>query len=301
MRNPWILMAPAAVLVLAFADRAAERVVRGHGHAHDDEYVTVGDAGARPRLRVLPTLRALVVQLWMVRVDAAIRTGRFHLALRHVREALAIAPDLPSVRIRLADILAYNLPAQEPDPARRLAWIGEGLAVLEDGIERDPFDARLHANRGLLLRSRGDVYPEFEAAFRATTGASTLEAAVDAFVRGAECARGDTLPIRWASIYLESRGDDRLRRARAGDRPLFEGARADYARQADLLRELLVRSRLARSLLERDLAYAEASVELVDRLAAGATEGDERVAELEAVRVTVVEERQGEWGELEGR
>src|SRR5690606_13814074 len=129
--------------------------------------------------------------------------------------------------IRLADVLAYDLPPQESDPARRLAWIGEGLAVLDEGLERDPFAPRLHANKGLLLRSRGEQYPEFESAFVATTGRSTLEAAVDAFVRGAECARGDTLPIWWAVIGLESRGDARLARARAGDRAAFSSARAD--------------------------------------------------------------------------
>lgn len=297
MRNPWLLVAPGAVLVLALADGAADRVMHGHDHGGRHGFTDLSEADHAPsRIRILPTLRALVVQVWMVRIDAAIRVGRFHLALRHAREALAIAPDLPAVRVRLADILAYDLPPQEPDPSRRLAWIGEGLAVLDEGIARDPFEPRLHANRGHLLRTRGARFPEFEAAFRETTGETTLEAAVDAFVRGAECARGDTLPLWWAVIGLETRGDARLSRALADDSlaraAAFEGARDDYLRQADLLRELLVHSRLARSLLEHDLRYADASVELVERLAAGAAPDDPRVVALETVRERVVAERQ---------
>ena len=292
MRNPWLLLAPAAVVLLLVADRTAGHAMGGHDHDHDHGYESVETSTMdQRRIRLLPTLRAFLVQVWLIRIDSAIRTGRFHLALRHARQALAIAPDLPAVRIRLADILAYDLPPQEPDPARRLAWIGEGLAVLDAGLERDPFDARLHANRGHLLRTRGERFPEFEAAFRAVKGESTLEAGVDAFVRGADRARGDTMPMWWAVIGLETRGDDRLARARAGASDLFAGARADYAKEAELLRELLAQSRLAKEILTHDLDYAESSVELADLLAAGLADADARVRELENVRDAVVEVR----------
>ncbi len=258
MRGKKLLAAPLSVLLLLAADQTAERAARRAGQ---HGFHGLAQAGGAQGLLFLPALRGLLVQVWLVRIDADLRAGSPHKALRHARQVLALAPDLAAARVRLADVLAYNLPPGEADPERRLAWIAEGLGVLDDGLERDPTAALLHQERGLLIWSRGLAYPEFEQAFGETCGQTTLEAGVEALVRGAELARGEWPAVRAATIGLARRGDQRLERACAGDAAWFTAAADDFARAAAYLRELLAWSELAPEALAVDLALALACQE----------------------------------------
>lgn len=253
MRGKTLFAAPLCVLLLLAADQAAERAARRAG---EHGFHGLAQVERAEGLRFLPALRSLLVQFWLVRIDADLRAGSLHKALRHARQVLALAPDLAPARVRLADVLAYNLPPCEADPERRLAWIAEGLDVLDDGLELDPTSALLHKERGLLIWSRGLTFPEFEQAFRETYGQTTLEAGVEALVRGAELARGEWSAVRAASIGLARRGDQRLDGARAGDAASFAAAAEDFGLAAAYLRELLAWSELAREALEVDLALA---------------------------------------------
>ncbi len=264
MRSRLILPAPLAILLFLAADRAAERRLRFHEHG---TFSVAGNPNRGPAIRFLPELRAFVVQIWLVRIDGALKGGRTHAALRLAREVLAIAPDLPAARVRLSDVLGYNLPPLEIDPARRLAWIAEALRVLDEGLERDPYNAVLHAERGILIRSRGEHFPEFAAAFERTTGRTTLDAGVDAQVAGAEFARGQWWPVRAASVGLLSRAQASLER---GDPDSWRRARADFRRAADYLGELIEFSRFRKEALEVDREIALAGARLAETMAAGA-------------------------------
>ncbi|MFH0946695.1 MAG: hypothetical protein V2A76_15985 [Planctomycetota bacterium] len=252
MGRAWVFVAPCALMCLLLSDQAAKRVLeRGAETRFAREHEEHAASG------FLPALRALLVQIWMVRIDADLRAGRPHLALRHGREMLQMAPGVARTRIRLADLLAYRMAPLESEPDRQMAWIGEGLAILDEGLEGDPTCPEYHTERGLLIWSRGEVCPEFAAAFRAAHGVTVMEAGVEALVRGAEVSRGNWWAVRAASVGLQQRGDDYLERSVAEEGEFLPHARDDYRRASGYLRELLQFSDFAQDALKVDLALAE--------------------------------------------
>lgn len=252
MGRIWVILAPCALLLLLLSDKAAQMVLH---HEHENRFAP--ESPHSQGSGFLPALRGLLVQIWMIRIDADLRAGRPHKALRLGREMLRMAPGLPRTRTRLADILAYRVAPMEAEPERQVAWIAEGLAVLDEGLARDPTCSEFHTDRGLLIWSRGSVSPEFAAAFFSTYGTTTMEAGVAALVRGAELARGRWWALRAAGVVLQLRGDAYLERADAGARDLLHLALDDYQRESGYLRELLQFSDYARGALELDLALAE--------------------------------------------
>jgi len=258
MARPWLAAAPCVLLLLFLSDQAAERVLRRE-QALAFEYE--GDRGDGQRRGLIPALRAFLVQVWLVRIDAGLRAGRPYEALRLSREVLAMAPDLPAARLRLSDILAYQVAPLESEPDRQLAWIGEALSILDEGLLRSPGSSLLHTGRGFLIWFRGSVLPEFERAFRRTHGQSTLEAGVESLVRGAELARGRWRAVRAASVGLMRRGDWYLEQARDGALGSLERAGRDYEQAAAFLRELILFSGFTRPALQIDLALAEACLQ----------------------------------------
>ena len=260
MRRGWMAVAPGVLFLLYLSDQAAERVQlreqeRDFGYDHTRS--ASGHGG------FVPALRAFLVQVWLVRIDADLRAGRPHKALRLSREVLSMAPDLPEARLRLSDILAYQMAPLEPEPIRQLAWIGEGLAILDQGLLRSPGSSLLHTGRGFLIWSRGSAMPAFELAFRQTHGIGALEAGVESLVRGAELARGRWRAVRAASVGLQQRGDWFLERIPAGSFRALDRAGQDYARAAAFLRELILFSGYAPGALRVDLALVEACWEQV--------------------------------------
>lgn len=255
----WIAATPVVLLLILWSDHTADRMLRGR---HASGFEMVGSHDHRPGAGFIPALRSFLVQAWLVRIDASLRAGRTHQALRLCREILALAPDLPLARVRLSAILAYRLAPMELDEARRLAWIAEGLAILDEGLLRNPFDAALHTERGLLIWSRGDAFAGFESAFRRTYSTSCLEEGVRALVQGAEFARGNWEAVRKATIGLQQRGDFHLAAGSQGDPERLLRAEEDFERAGSYLRELLEFSALAPAALRVDLAHAETSAAL---------------------------------------
>lgn len=283
-----LVMLPLVVLLLIGADRAALLLLDGHD-PHAPALLDGPGSASRPRYW-FPALRAFLFHVWSLRIAADIRADRPAKALRHAREALAFAPDLPLARIELAGVLAWDLAAREFDESRRLAWMAEGLAVLDEGLRRDPFDPQLHSFRGLLIYNRGSTHPEFEQAFRRMYGRGTLDVATDAMVRAAELSRGTTVLIRRATRLLERRAEDALKRALDGEPTLLESAEADFSRLADFLQRLLRHAGPARDRLQQELDYASASRELCELLrrgAAGEAVALDRVRQLEQLRRAV--------------
>jgi len=160
-------------------------------------------------------VRELLAKLQIARIDAAVRAGRPRRGLAMARDALVAAPDLTSLRMHLSSVLAYDLAPLAADESGRLAWIGEGLRILDEGITRDPGGAWLRYRRGLLIWDRGLEYPAFDAAFREAHGKSTLDEGVDELVAAAELDPGVWRFTRHAAIALEIRG---MRRLEQGDR-----------------------------------------------------------------------------------
>lgn len=218
------------IVLLFGGDRAAERLRANYDHG-----LVVGEsddqrAGPDP---LFPAFREFLGGLRVARINAALRAGDPQRALRYAREALALVPDRAELRARVADVLAFDLPPLELDTARRIAWIGEALRVLDEGLDARPDSAFLRFRRGLILVLRGKQYPEFEAAWRTGTGRSTLDAGVEDFVRAAELAPFSRSYRFWAAVHLEERGTRSLELALGGD------TRA-AARAADDLRSSLL-------------------------------------------------------------
>lgn len=233
---------------------------------------------------LFPSVRGLFVQLWLVRVNADLRAGSPIKALRHARELLAFAPDFPAARAELAEILAYDLAALELDPVRRMAWIAEGLAVLDAGIARDPGAGALHQSRGFIIWQSAEHFPEFAAAFERTHGTSALEEAVEALLRGAEVEPGVWGFARRAAIALEVRGNVRLA---AG---AFAAAARDFERSGELSREVAAFAARPSRALALDLEYAAASAELA-RLSLAGEGALPRAEELRRARDRIHAER----------
>lgn len=252
--------------------------------------------------RVLPGLRALIVQVWLARIDAALRRNDRSAALRFAREALAIGPDLALGRIRVAERFAFSFAPNERGSAQNVAWIEEAVALLDEGIVRDPRDAALHHARGILVWLRGLYVPEFAAAFRAATGTTTLQSATDSLVRAVELARFDFDNLVAASSLLCARAESFLDEAKtledgidAGSGERFErllstlaAARRDFERAADYLATLEALAGTPGDSLRNTLEMARTSAELIgwnEELARGHAVDSERVARLRARRI----------------
>ncbi len=230
MRLTWLVGGPLAAAVLLASDLTARRITGGHG---ETGLITASEGDEMPSVRLFPSLRALLVQVWLVRIDADIRASRPWRALTHAREALAIAPDLSAARVRLSDVLAYELPPREVDAERRIAWIEEGLAILDDGLRRRPTDGLLHYARGLLLLNRGEQYPEFAARFERERGGSILEVGTEELVLAAELEPHAGYYVRYASVFLHVRA---VARREAGR---IDEARQDVEREVRYLATLI--------------------------------------------------------------
>lgn len=200
--------------LLVGGDRAADALRANYDHGliageSDDQR-----AGPDP---LFPAFREFLGGLRVARINAALRAGDPQRALRYAREALALVPDRAELRARVADVLAFDLPPIELDAARRVAWIAEALRVLDEGIDARPGSAFLRFRRGLILVLRGKQCPEFEVAWRAGAGRSTLDAGVEDFVRAAELAPFSRSYRFWAAVHLEERGTRSLDLALDGD------------------------------------------------------------------------------------
>lgn len=204
----------ASIGLLFCGDRAAESL-----RANYDRGLVVGEQDDRRSGpdALFPAFREFLGGLRVARINAALHAGDPQRALRYAREALALVPDRTELRARVADVLAFDLPPVELEASRRIAWIGEAVRVLDEGLEARPDSAFLHYRRGLILVLRGKQYPEFEAAWRASSGRPTLDAAVEEFVRAAELAPFSRTYRLWAAAHLEERGALALDRAVAGD------------------------------------------------------------------------------------
>jgi hypothetical protein len=290
-----LLVCGLAPAVLEHAVRATASLDPHHGGPLDRRLL--------PRERaLLPGLRALFVQFWMVRIDGALKRNDRAGALRFAREALAIGPDLAVARARLSQVLAFDLSGNESSAQARVSWIGEALNILGEGIDRDPFAAPLHLARGIILWMRGESVPEFAAEFERRTGRTAFDAAADAMARAAQLAPLDHTTLFYASTVLAVRAEAALDRAkRVEDRALagdvearsefasaLASARDDYARVAQW-------SATQRALLDAPAEYtvtfaehAAVSAELLALEAARLLEGGaadaERAAALRARR-----------------
>ena len=287
-RVHWFALIPVLVLILVAGDKAAFRAI-GHDHDHGDHAhgIDLLDPSSRKPYYWFPALRAFMFHLWTLRIHAAKRSGHLSRALRHAREALAIAPDLPLARSQLASVLAWDLAASEADERRRLAWMAEGLAILDEGLDRDPYDAQLHNMRAMLLYNRGQFSPAFEEAFVAMHGRTTLDEATDAMLRAAELGRGTMSFIRGATILLLRRGDLHLDRALSGEVDALADAERDIARVIEMLERLLEQSNRGRAERLVDLGAARVNEELCDlliRAVAGEEVSEERIRELIELR-----------------
>lgn len=193
-------LAPAA---LEYAARSTASFDPHHGGPLDRRLLS-------GRRTLLPGLRALIVQFWMVRIDGALKRDDRAGALRFAREALAVAPDLVVARARLAQVLAFDLSGNEFTPSARVAWIAESLNVLGEGIERDPSASPLHLARGIILWMRGESVPEFAAEFERRTGKTAFDAAADAMARAAQLSPFDYTTLFYASTVLAARAEAAL-------------------------------------------------------------------------------------------
>lgn len=99
--------------------------------------------------RALGPLAGRVAEAQWARVQLALAAGEHELALARAESALALAPHDAAGWSFVARHLALHLGSaqREPDPARRLALLRAGLAVLERG-------ARSGADAGELARER---------------------------------------------------------------------------------------------------------------------------------------------------
>ncbi len=248
--RPWILGGPLAAACLFASDFTARRITGGHADVGLFTPVGSRDADATTSLRLFPSLRALLVQVWLVRIDADLRASRPWRALAHARQALAIAPDLSAARVQLSDVLARDLPPRELDAERRIAWIDEAVTILDEGLRRRPSDGLLHYARGLLIWERAEQYPDFGARFERAHGATPLEVGTDELVLAAELEPRAGYFLRDASILLHSRG---LTRRDAGR---LDDARKDFEREQRYLETLLAFSDFKPDGLLEDLAEA---------------------------------------------
>lgn len=236
----------ALLVVCGLAPLVLDHVARSTA-THDLHHGGLVDERLLPKTRsVLPGLRALIVQFWMVRIDLALRRDDRVAALRFAREALAVGPDLVVARARLAQVLAFDVAGHEFTPRSRVGWIGEALRILDEGLEREPSAAPLHLARGIILWMRGESVPEFASEFEQRTGRTAFSAAADSMTRAAELAPFDYTTLWYASTVLAARAESYLDRAKsveeaslAGDAEAKESfvealvhARDDYARVA---------------------------------------------------------------------
>jgi hypothetical protein len=242
-RRPLIALLVACGLAPSLLEHFATASVSGDGHHHG--WVDSRFVGGRSSL--LPGLRALIVQLWLVRIDTALHQNDRARALRLTREALAVGPDLVFARARIAQVLAFDVAGHEATDAARVGWIGESLRVLDEGLARDPSAAPLHLARGIVLWLRGTSVPEFAAEYRRATHRDSFDAAVESFVRAVELARFDYTTLFYAISALTLRAETALSRAKAAETSALAGdavaeqaffsdleaARADYALLAE--------------------------------------------------------------------
>ncbi len=232
---------------------------------------------ATNRRSVLPGLRALFVQLWIIRIHAAVDRADQVSALRFAREALAIGPDLPIARARIASVVAFEVAASARSKEDGARFIGEALRILDEGLARDPANSDLEFERGVILWLRGQYQPAFERAFREKEGRSTLEAGADSLVRAARGAQFDFKKLVFASSALEVRAKTWKDRAKEHDAALtskdpaeieilakcLRSAREDYEELSLILRAQVALMPEADSTMSEAIAYADANVELL--------------------------------------
>lgn len=247
-RLAWLVGGPLAASMLLASDFTARRITGGHA---DVGLIAEGAAEDYPTVRLFPSLRALLVQVWLIRIDADIATSRPWRALVHARQALAIAPDLSVARVRLSDVLAWELPPREIEPDARVAWIAEALAILDEGIRRRPGDGLLHHARGILIANRGEQFPEFAARFARDHGVSTLEEGAEELIVAAELEPRAGYFVRYASVLVRARANARMAEGRRAE------ARADLERVARYLRTLIALSDFRKEPLQEELAEVE--------------------------------------------
>ncbi len=80
--------------------------------------------------------------------------------LEQSRAVLRLRPDLPNLWTQIAFQLALDVPLADHDAERAAAWVREGLAVLEEALQRMPEVASLHLSYGQLLDVLIRTHPE---------------------------------------------------------------------------------------------------------------------------------------------
>ncbi len=108
-------------------------------------------------LRLLGPIASLAAGVEWVRSDLAWRAGLEEEARGHAERALALDPRSEAGWIAFGLHLAQDRASasREPDPARRRAWIEEGLLVLRQGESRVGHPEDLAFVRGLILAQVG--------------------------------------------------------------------------------------------------------------------------------------------------
>ena len=186
-----------------------------------------------------PVRSLAAAALWVDLLDQERRGDSARVAGR-ARALLELQPDLDVVREHLATQLMLTEAARAADPRRRAALVREGLALLEEGLERRDSPA-LHAALGRLL---------------------VLQAGRPGFLRTAEAWFGAGLGDV-ALEHLLRAGDDPDDRLLAGDLLVERGLDAAWRGEGALVAETL---RRAEDVLAPVRAAGQGA--LVDRLLA---------------------------------
>ena len=103
--------------------------------------------------RLLGPIASLAASVQWVRFDLALRDGRFERAYARADAALALDPVSPEGWLTLGrHLVTYRAsPENEPDPARRAAWIRAGLEVLAEGERESNAPGELALAQGVFL------------------------------------------------------------------------------------------------------------------------------------------------------
>jgi hypothetical protein len=125
------------------------------------------EAGAAPAeeilFRALGAFRVFAVDALWIRMSGHMSEGRDGLVLADARTLLRLEPRCDEIRDFLHWHLAFNLAHRAVTRDARIAWIEEGLDIVEEGLRADPESAVL--NRGLgttffMITDREDEYAE---------------------------------------------------------------------------------------------------------------------------------------------
>jgi hypothetical protein len=113
--------------------------------------------------RALGAFRVFAVDALWIRMSGHMSEGRDGLVLADARTLVRLEPRCDEIRDFLHWHLAFNLAHRAVTRDARIAWIDEGLDIIEEGLRSDPDSAVL--NRGLgttffMITDREDEYTE---------------------------------------------------------------------------------------------------------------------------------------------